>query len=83
MTATNERVERFKSEAAELNLKAGNAGKEGQLQGLGAVLMIIGIIGGFVSYLGATGASSDGDVMEMVALGVAFLTVAVVSTSMR
>ena len=45
MTATNERVERFKAEAAELNLKAGNTGKESQLQTLGVVLMVIGIVG--------------------------------------
>jgi hypothetical protein len=82
MTATNERVERFKAEAAELNLKAGNAGKEGQLQGLGAALMVIGVIGSFISYLGATGAATTGDVMEMVALAVTFLTVAIVGAAL-
>jgi hypothetical protein len=82
MTATNERVERFKTEAAELNLKAGNSGHEAQLQGLGAALMVIGIIGAFVSYLGATGAGATGDVMEMVALGVAFLTLAIVGSAL-
>lgn len=82
MTATNERVERFKAEAAELNLKAGNAGREAQLQGLGAALMFVGVVGAFIAYLGATGASATGDVVEMVGLGVAFLTVAVVGSAL-
>jgi hypothetical protein len=77
MTATNERIERFKAEAAELNLKAGNTGKEGQLQALGAVMMFIGIVGAFIAYLGATGVSATGDVVEMVVLAITFLTLAV------
>jgi hypothetical protein len=82
MTATNERVERFKAEAADLNLKAGTTGREAQLQGLGGVLMLVGVIGAFVSYLGATGAGATGDVMEMVGLGVAFLAVAIVGSAL-
>ena len=82
MTATNERVERFKAEAAELNLKAGNTGREGQLQALGGLLMLVGVVGAFISYLGATGAGATGDVVEMVALGIAFLTVAVVGSAL-
>src|SRR3954466_7350474 len=82
MTATNERVERFKAEAAELNLKAGNTGREAQFQALGALLMLVGAIGAFIAYLGATGAAPTGDVMEMVGLGGAFLTMAVVGSAL-
>ena len=82
MTATNERVERFKAEAAELNLKAGNSGKESQLQTLGVVLMVVGIVGAFISYLSATGVATTGDVVEMVVLGITFMTVAVVGAAL-
>ena len=82
MTATNERIERFKAEAAELNLKAGNTGKESQLQALGVVLMVVGVAGAFISYIGATGVSATGDVVEMVGLGIAFLTLAVCGAAM-
>jgi hypothetical protein len=73
MQTSNERVEQFKADAAELNLKAGNATRDGQLQAIGAVLMIVGVVLGFVSYAGATGAPTDGDVLEYVALAVASL----------
>src|SRR4051794_9937532 len=82
MTATNERVERFKAEAAELNLRAGSTGHEAQLQALGAVLMFIGVLGAFIAYLGATGAGATGDVVEMAALGIAFLAMSVVGSAL-
>lgn len=82
MTATNERVERFKAEAGELNLKAGNIGKEAQLQALGVVLMVVGVIGTFVSFLSATGVTATGDVVEMVVLAIVFMTVAIVGAAL-
>ena len=81
MTATNERVERFKAEAAELNLKAGNTGREAQFQALGALLMFVGVVGSLIAYLGATGAGATGDVVEMVGLGIFFLTLGVVGSA--
>ena len=71
MQTSNERVERFKAEAAELNLKAGNAARDSQLQAAGLVLMVVGVVIGFVAYAGATGAAATGDVLEYVALAVA------------
>jgi len=71
MQTSNERVEQFKAEAADLNLKAGSAARDTQLQTVGVVLMVVGVVLGFVSYAGATGAPTDGDVLEYVALAVA------------
>ena len=79
---TNDRVERFKAEAAELNLKAGNPGGDSKLQTLGVVLMIVGIIGAFVSYMAATGAPTQADVMETVPLAIAFMTLAIVGAAL-
>lgn len=78
MTATtNERVERFKTEAAELNLKAGNAGRDSQLQALGMVAMIVGIVIAFVAYQASTGASDQRDVQSYTSLAVAGLALTV------
>ena len=44
MQATNERVEKFKAEAAQLNLKAGNANQDAKLQSLGTLLMVAGVV---------------------------------------
>lgn len=74
---TNDRVERFKSEAAELNLKAGNPGGETKLQILGVVLMVLGIIVAFVAWQGSLGSSDERDVMSYISLAVVGLAVTV------
>ena len=82
MSDTNDRVERFKAEAAELNLKTGSPDKEQRLQALGALLMVVGVALAFIAYAGGTGASATGDVVEFVILAVAGLTLAVAGAAL-
>jgi hypothetical protein len=78
MTATtNERVERFKTEAAELNLKAGNANLDSRLQALGALAMVAGIVIAFLAYASSGSLSDQRDVQTQTTLAVAGLTLAV------
>ena len=79
MTATtNERVERFKTEAAELNLKAGNASRENLFQTAGLIAMIAGIAIAFIAYAGSGGLSDQRDVQTQTTFAVFGLTLAVV-----
>ena len=78
MTATtNERVERFKTEAAELNLKAGNASRETQYQAIGLLAMIAGIVIAFLAYGQSGGFDDARDVQGTITLAVAGLTLTV------
>jgi hypothetical protein len=78
MTATtNERVEKFKSEAAELNLKAGNASNDTKLQALGALLMLAGIVVAFLAYASSGNLSDSRDVQTQTTLAVFGLTLSV------
>ncbi|MCU1376498.1 MAG: hypothetical protein JWO68_3784 [Actinomycetia bacterium] len=78
MTATtNERVERFKTEAAELNLKAGNASRDTMFQAAGAVAMLVGVVIAFVAYAGSGGLSDSRDVQTQTTLAIAGLALAV------
>ena len=79
---TNDRVERFKAEAAELNLKAGNPGTDSKLQTLGVILMVAGIVVAFLSYQGALGSDDQRDVMTFVALAVTGLTLTVTGAAL-
>lgn len=81
MQTSNERVERFKAEAAELNLKAGSAGRDTQLVTIGVILMVVGVVIGFVAYAGATGAEATGDVLEYVTLAVAGAALAILGAA--
>jgi ABC-type Fe3+ transport system permease subunit len=78
MTATtNERVERFKTEAAELNLKAGSASRDTLLQGAGAIAALVGIVIAFLAYQTSKGASDPRDVTSYISLAVGGLAVTV------
>jgi hypothetical protein len=78
MTATtNERVERFKTEAAELNLKAGNASLDSRLQALGGLAMVAGIVIAFIAYAGSGSLSDGRDVQTQTTLAIAGLALTV------
>jgi hypothetical protein len=76
-STTNERVERFKTEAADLNLKAGNANREGMFATAGLIAMVIGIVIAFVAYAGSGGLSDARDVQTQTTLAIAGLALAV------
>jgi hypothetical protein len=78
MTATtNERVERFKTEAAELNLKAGNASRESMFTTVGLIAMAAGVIIAILAYAQSGGQSDPRDVQTSTTLAVMGLTIAV------
>lgn len=79
---TNDRVERFKAEAAELNLKAGNPARDGQVQILGAILMVAGIVVAFLAYQSSLGSEDSRDVISFVSLAVFGLTLGVVGAAL-
>jgi hypothetical protein len=79
---TNERVERFKSEAAELNLKAGNANRESLLQVLGVVLMVLGLVLALVAYQASLGSDDARDIQSYIVLSVAMLVLAVIGATL-
>ena len=76
-TMTSERVERFKAEAADLNLKAGNASKDTQLQVLGVILMVVGVGVNVLLYMSSLNISDDRDILSNVILAVGMLCVSV------
>ena len=76
-TMTNERVERFKTEAADLNLKAGSASRDTQLQILGLVLMIVGVGVALITYMSSLNMESSLDVQSSIDLCIAMLALSV------
>lgn len=79
---TNDRVERFKAEAAELNLKAGNPGADSKLQTLGVILMIAGIVVAFLAYQISLGSDDSRDVTSQISLAVMGLTLTVTGAAL-
>jgi intracellular septation protein A len=79
---TNDRVERFKSEAADLNLKAGNPSSDGKLQILGILLMVAGILVAFLAYSASNGLSDSRDIMSQIILALGGVTLAVTGAAL-
>ena len=71
------RVDQFKSDVADMNLKAGNAGREKMLGTIGMILMIVGVIGAFFAYVSSTNQADLRDQQESVIMAITFLTVSV------
>jgi hypothetical protein len=71
------RVEQFKSDVSDMNLKAGNAGREKVLGTVGLILMIVGVIGAFFAYVSSTNQDDLRDQQESVIMALTFLTVSV------
>lgn len=76
----NDRIERLKSDAAELNVGKG-AGRDGIYQMLGAVAMGVGVVIAFVAYQLSLGKDDQRDIQSLQILGVAMLALAVVGAA--
>jgi uncharacterized membrane protein YidH (DUF202 family) len=64
------RIDQFKSDVTELNLKTGSAGRERGLAVLGVVLMIVGIIVSFLAYAAARNYEDARDIQTMIVVAV-------------
>ena len=76
----NDRIERLKSDAAELNVKKG-AGRDGLWQVVGAVAMAAGVAVAFVAYQLSLAKDDQRDIQSLQILAVAMLALAVVGAA--
>jgi hypothetical protein len=64
------RIDQFKSDVTELNLKTGNAGLEKLLSILGLLMMIAGVLVAFLAYVASRNYSDARDIQTMLILAV-------------
>ena len=81
MTEIN-RVDQFKADMADMKLKTGGASKDGPLQILGVVLMVVGIALGIGAYQSSTGQSDPRDVQSLIILGLAGVSISVTGAAL-
>ena len=72
----NDRIERLKSDAAELNVGKG-AGRDGLYQSLGAVVMAAGVVLAFVAYQLSLGKDDSRDIQSLQILALAMLALSI------
>jgi hypothetical protein len=76
----NDRIERLKSDAAELNVGK-SEGRDGLYQALGAVAMGVGVVVAFAAYQLSLGKDDTRDIESLQVLAVAMLALAVVGAA--
>ena len=76
-TATSERMERFKAEAADLQLRAGNANRERLWIGVGLAMMGVGIVVTLLAYQSSLNSSDSRDIQSFTILAIAMAGVVV------
>ncbi|HEX6165575.1 MAG TPA: hypothetical protein VFZ77_22365 [Acidimicrobiales bacterium] len=72
----NDRIERLKSDAAELNVGKG-AARDGLYQALGAIAMVAGVVVALVAYIASRGLDDSRDIGSTVILAVSMLALSV------
>jgi hypothetical protein len=81
-TTTPTRVDQFKTDISDMKLKTGTANKEGSLQVLGVILMIVGIAIAIGSYVSSTGQDIDLDQNELIIFAIAGLCITVAGAAL-
>src|SRR5437016_11650070 len=76
--ATNDRLEQFKADVADLKLKTGSAGRENLLIAPGVVFMVAGVAVALVAYQVSLNQDDPRDVQSSIVLAVAMLCVTAV-----
>jgi len=74
---TTDRIEQFKTDVNEMNLKTGSASRDRTFQTIGLLLMIVGVVGAFVVYISSGNLDDPRDVTSQVSFTVAFLALTV------
>jgi hypothetical protein len=81
-TTTPTRVDQFKTDISDMKLKTGTANKEGSLQALGVILMIVGIAIAIGSYISSTGQDIALDQNELIIFAIAGLCITVMGAAL-
>jgi hypothetical protein len=79
---TGNRIDQFKSEVTELNLKTGSASREKMFSVLGVLLMIAGIAGAFITFVSSQNLDDPRDIQSQIIFSVAFLTLVVAGAAL-
>ena len=77
----NDRIERLRAEAAELNVGSTSASRDGVYQAAGGVAMAVGVLVALLAYWTSLGKSDPRDISSLGILAVAMLALAVLGAA--
>ena len=82
MTQTPDRIDQFKTDMGEMKLKTTGSSKEGALQIIGAVLMVVGIVLAFAMWQSSQGQSDARDIQSSIIFAIGAMCVTITGAAM-
>jgi hypothetical protein len=82
MTETTDRIDQFKTDMGEMKLKTTGSSKEGALQIVGAVLMVVGIVMAFAIYQSSQSQSDARDIQSNIIFAIGALCITITGAAM-
>jgi hypothetical protein len=79
---TDNRIDQFKADVADLKVKTNRARRDSALQILGLVLMIVGVVVAFVVYQSSTSASDPRNIQSDIILAITMLALSVIGAAL-
>jgi hypothetical protein len=80
--STNARIDQFRADVSEMNLKPGTAGRDTLFMAIGGVLMAVGVIGAFLAWQVSLNQDDVRDVQSGVILAITFLAIGVAGAAL-
>ncbi len=79
---TDNRIDQFKADVAELKVKTNRGRRDSALQGLGLVLMIVGVVVAFIVYQSSTNESDPRNIQSEIILAITMLALSVIGAAL-
>ena len=76
------RIDQFKTEVTDLNLKTGSASRERGAMIFGLLLMVVGAVGAFLCYVSSRNLGDARDIQGQIVFAIAFLTLSVLGAAL-
>ena len=77
METSGDRIDQFKADVNDMNLKTGSASRDKTFQTLGLILMVVGVVGAFVVYVSSGNLNDQRDILSQVVFAIGFLALTV------
>ncbi len=78
---TDNRIDQFKADVADLKVKTNRGRRDSALQGVGLVLMIAGVVVAFIVYQSSTNESDARNIQSEIILAITMLAVSVIGAA--
>jgi uncharacterized membrane protein len=79
---TENRIDQFKADVAAMKVKTPSGRRDALMQGLGALLMVIGVVAAYIVYQASTSKTDSRDIQSEIILSIFFLALSVLGAAL-